>query len=114
VFRAIETTGRKKLIFAGISLEICAAFPAMTAVGRGLDAYVAVDACGTFSQTKRYRSGDRKALVDGDSKAAESTQPARGTLNRYLLILKRLIFESSVRAGSPSFVAAPDGPEIRP
>jgi hypothetical protein len=36
VFRAIETTGRKKLIFAGISLEICAAFPAITAVGKGV------------------------------------------------------------------------------
>ena len=53
VSRAIEATGRKKLIFAGVSLEICAAFPAMTAVGKGLDAYVAVDACGTFSETKR-------------------------------------------------------------
>src|SRR6266853_1018163 len=53
VSHAIEATGRKKLIFAGISLEICAAFPAMTAVGKGLDAYVAVDACGTFSETKR-------------------------------------------------------------
>ena len=53
VARAIEATCRKKLIFAGVSLEICAAFPAMTAVGRGLDAYVAVDACGTFSETKR-------------------------------------------------------------
>ncbi len=53
VARAIEATGRKKLIFAGISLEVCAAFPAMTAVGRGLDAYVAVDASGTFSETKR-------------------------------------------------------------
>jgi nicotinamidase-related amidase len=52
VARAIEATGRKKLIFAGVSLEICAAFPAITAVGKGLDAYVAVDACGTFSQTK--------------------------------------------------------------
>lgn len=41
-------------------------------------------------------------------------QLARGTLNRYLLILKRLIFESSVRAGSPSFAAAPDGPETCP
>lgn len=51
--KAVEATGRKKLIFAGVSLEICAAFPAMTAVGKGLDAYVAVDACGTFSQTKR-------------------------------------------------------------
>ena len=53
VARAIEATGRKKLIFAGISLEVCAAFPAMTAVGKGLDAYVAVDASGTFSETKR-------------------------------------------------------------
>jgi nicotinamidase-related amidase len=53
VSRAIEATGRKRLIIAGVSLEICAAFPAMTAVGKGLAAYVAVDACGTFSQTKR-------------------------------------------------------------
>src|SRR5438552_791864 len=53
VARAIEATGRKKLIFAGISLEVCAAFPAITAVGKGFDAYVAVDASGTFSETKR-------------------------------------------------------------
>jgi nicotinamidase-related amidase len=50
---AIEATGRKKLIFAGLSLEVCAALPAVTAVSKGLDAYVAVDACGTFSETKR-------------------------------------------------------------
>jgi nicotinamidase-related amidase len=53
VASTIEATGRKKLIFAGISLEVCAAFPAITAVGKGLDAYVAVDASGTFSETKR-------------------------------------------------------------
>lgn len=53
VAKAIGATGRKKLIFAGISLEVCAAFPAMTAVAKGLDAYVAVDASGTFSETKR-------------------------------------------------------------
>ena len=51
--RAIEATGRKKLIFAGLSLEVCAALPAMTAIGKGFDAYVAVDASGTFSETKR-------------------------------------------------------------
>jgi hypothetical protein len=51
VTRAIEATGRRKLIFAGISLEVCAALPAITAVGKGLDAYVAVDASGTFSET---------------------------------------------------------------
>jgi hypothetical protein len=32
---AIEATKRKKLIFAGLSLEVCAAFPAMTAVAKG-------------------------------------------------------------------------------
>src|ERR1700741_713221 len=53
VASAIAATGRKKLIFAGISLEVCAAFPAITAVSKGLDAYVAVDASGTFSETKR-------------------------------------------------------------
>ena len=53
VARVIEATGRRKLIFAGLSLEVCAALPAMTAVSKGLDAYVAVDACGTFSETKR-------------------------------------------------------------
>ncbi|MGO4740197.1 isochorismatase family protein [Bosea sp. 2KB_26] len=53
VAAAIEATGRRKLIFAGISLEVCAAFPAMTAIGKGYESYVAVDASGTFSETKR-------------------------------------------------------------
>lgn len=49
----IANLKRKKLIFAGVSLEVCAAFPAIRAVMEGYDAYVAVDACGTFNQTKR-------------------------------------------------------------
>jgi nicotinamidase-related amidase len=53
VARAITEAGRTKLIFAGISLEVCAAFPAITAIGMGLEVYVAVDASGTFSETKR-------------------------------------------------------------
>ncbi len=53
VSKAIERTERQKLIFAGLSLEVCAAFPAIAAVGKGYDAYVAVDASGTFNETKR-------------------------------------------------------------
>ncbi|MEM6706004.1 MAG: isochorismatase family protein [Acidobacteriota bacterium] len=53
VAAAIEATGRNKLIFAGLSLEVCAAFPAMRAAREGYEAYIAVDACGTFSTTKR-------------------------------------------------------------
>src|SRR6266516_5775515 len=39
---------------------------------------------------------------------------AVGSLKRDLLIFSRLIFESSVCAGSPSLTAAPSGPETRP
>lgn len=53
VENAIRATGRSKLIFAGVSLEVCAAFPAMRAVREGFEAFVAVDASGTFNQTKR-------------------------------------------------------------
>src|SRR2546422_7638782 len=35
VAAAIEATGRQKLIIAGISLEVCAAFPAITAGSKG-------------------------------------------------------------------------------
>lgn len=50
---AIEATGRKKLIVSGISTEVCLAFPAISATAAGYDAYAAIDASGTFSQTKR-------------------------------------------------------------
>ncbi len=53
VEEAVRATGRTKLIFAGLSLEVCAAFPAMRAAREGFEAYVAVDACGTFNMTKR-------------------------------------------------------------
>src|SRR5262249_7827337 len=58
--KAVEATGRKKLIVAGVSLEVCAAFPAITAIGKGLDAYVAVDASGTVNETKRPAARLRK------------------------------------------------------
>ncbi|MFF7749122.1 isochorismatase family protein [Streptomyces sp. NPDC007971] len=53
VREAIEATGRRKLVFAGVSLEVCAALPAISATAAGYDAYVAVDASGTFSRAKR-------------------------------------------------------------
>lgn len=50
---AVRAIGRSKLIIAGVSLEVCAALPAIAATAEGLDAYVAVDASGTFWETKR-------------------------------------------------------------
>ncbi|PYJ83230.1 MAG: isochorismatase [Verrucomicrobia bacterium] len=51
--KAVEATGRKKLIIAGVSTEVCLALPAIFATGIGYDAYAVIDASGTFSETKR-------------------------------------------------------------
>jgi nicotinamidase-related amidase len=51
--KAVEATGRRKLIIAGVSTEVCLAFPAIYATGIGYDAYAVIDASGTFSETKR-------------------------------------------------------------
>lgn len=49
----IKATGRAKLIFTGISLEVCATLPAIAAASEGFVTYVALDASGTFSDAKR-------------------------------------------------------------
>ena len=43
---AIEATGRRKLVLAGLWTEVCVAFPALSALEAGYDVYVVVDACG--------------------------------------------------------------------
>jgi nicotinamidase-related amidase len=53
VVGAIRATGRKKLIIAGVSTEVCLALPALAATAEGFDAYAAIDASGTFWQAKR-------------------------------------------------------------
>ncbi|EOX3118154.1 TPA: isochorismatase family protein [Vibrio cholerae] len=53
VVRAIESTNRKQLVVAGVSLEICATYPALAAKKAGYDVRVVLDASGTFSDAKR-------------------------------------------------------------
>ena len=51
--KAVEAIGRRKLIIAGVSTEVCLALPAIQATAIGYDAYAVIDASGTFSETKR-------------------------------------------------------------
>lgn len=46
---AIERTGRRKLIIAGLWTEVCVAFPALDALEAGYEVYVVVDAIGGVS-----------------------------------------------------------------
>ena len=47
---AVLATGRKNLIMAGITTDVCVVFPAMTAVQQGYSVQVVVDACGSPSK----------------------------------------------------------------
>jgi nicotinamidase-related amidase len=47
---AVEATGRKKLILAGLWTEVCVAFPALDALRAGYEVYVVADAIGGVSK----------------------------------------------------------------
>lgn len=47
---AVERTGRKKLVLAGLWTEVCVAFPTLDALRAGYEVYVVVDAIGGVSR----------------------------------------------------------------
>ncbi|CAB3802946.1 putative hydrolase YcaC [Paraburkholderia ultramafica] len=47
---AVRKTGRKKLIVAGVSTEVCVAFVSLSAVKAGYDVYAVIDASGTWNK----------------------------------------------------------------
>ena len=51
--KAVRATNRDHLIFAGLSFEVCASLPAISAHDEGFQVAVALDACGTFTTDKR-------------------------------------------------------------
>jgi nicotinamidase-related amidase len=61
---AIKKTGRKQILIAGTSLEVCATLPALSAKADGYDARVVLDASGTFSEAKRTAGIERLARAD--------------------------------------------------
>jgi len=50
---AVQATGKKQLIIAGVVTEVCVAFPALSAIEQGYEVFVITDASGTFNQTTR-------------------------------------------------------------
>lgn len=45
---AVEKTGRRKLIMAGVTTDVCLAFPAISAAQAGYDVYAVYDASGSW------------------------------------------------------------------
>ncbi|MEB7584722.1 hydrolase [Serratia rubidaea] len=57
--KAVEATGRKQLIIAGVVTEVCVAFPAMSAIEAGYEVFVVTDASGTFNPITRDAAWQR-------------------------------------------------------
>jgi len=47
--KAIEKTGRKKIVMSGITTDVCVTFAALSALDAGYDVYVVADASGAFN-----------------------------------------------------------------
>ena len=58
---AVEKTGRKKLILAGIWTEVCAALPALDALRAGYQVYVVADAIGGVTKVAHDSAMQRMA-----------------------------------------------------
>ena len=56
---AIERTGRRKLILAGLWTEVCVAFPALDALHAGYEVYFVVDAIGGVTRTSHEAAVQR-------------------------------------------------------
>ncbi len=57
--RAVEATGRKKLIMTALWTEVCLAFPALDAIHEGFEVYPVVDAVGGTSVEAHHAGLER-------------------------------------------------------
>lgn len=56
---AVEATGKRQLILAGVVTEVCVAFPALSAIEAGYEVFVVTDASGTFNEVTRHAAWAR-------------------------------------------------------
>jgi len=56
---AVEKTGRKKILLAGLWTEACVLFPAINMLQAGYEVYVTTDACGDISEEAHERAVQR-------------------------------------------------------
>ncbi|MDC2865887.1 MULTISPECIES: isochorismate family cysteine hydrolase YcaC [unclassified Bacillus (in: firmicutes)] len=107
--KAIEVTGKKQLIIAGVVTDVCVAFPALSAVNAGYEVFVVTDASGTFSKQVADAALMRMAhggvqLMNWFSVAAELHRDWRNDVEGFgALLTKHLpsyqnIMESYMRA----------------
>ncbi len=61
--KAVEATGRKQLIIAGVVTDVCVGFVALSAIEAGYDVFVVTDASGTFNHTVQQAAWNRMSAA---------------------------------------------------
>jgi nicotinamidase-related amidase len=69
---AIEATGRKKIVLAGLWTEVCVTFPSVQAIHDGYEVYVVEDCCGDVSQLAHDNA--MKRVIQAGAKPVTSLQ----------------------------------------
>ena len=93
---AIEKTGRKKIVLAGLWTETCVALPTIQAIHDGYEVYVVEDCCGDVSQLahdnamKRVIQAGAKPVTAsiGDAGMAARLGTPQGTYDAVMDIVK--------------------------
>jgi len=62
---AIEKTGRKKIVLAGLWTEVCVCFPLIGAIADGYEVYFVADACGDITVEAHERAVQRAIQAGG-------------------------------------------------
>ena len=63
--KAVEATGRKKLIISGILTDVCVAFPTLSTIEAGYDVVTAINGSGTINQTVREATAISRMVQAG-------------------------------------------------
>ncbi|MDX2188207.1 MAG: isochorismatase family protein [Opitutaceae bacterium] len=96
--RAVEATGRKKLIMAGVTTDVCLYFPVISALARGYDVWAVYDASGCWDTMSELTSCMRMtqagaivvnwavvcAMLQGDWRRQESAMATLGIFGDHL------------------------------
>ena len=61
--KAVNATGKKQLIIAGVVTDVCVAFPTLSALEEGYEVFVVTDASGTFNETVQQAAWARMSAA---------------------------------------------------
>lgn len=60
---AVEATGKKKLVLAGVLTSVCVALPAIAAIAEGYEVFAVIDASGDISKSSQRITIDRMMMA---------------------------------------------------